>query len=98
MRGKQYLLAMNTISIDSNLYKKAEVYAKLHKISVSEAMERALTLLLGKSRQSEKEKMEESAEFKNALAYVDTLMSKGGTPVPADEDGKGAVARFKYGV
>lgn len=89
---------MNTISINSEIYKEAEVYAKLHNISVSEAFERALLLLLGEKRHSEKQIIEESAEFKEALAYVDTLMSKGGEAVPADEDGKGAVARFKYGV
>ena len=38
---------MNTITIDSNIYKGAEMYAKLHKISIEAAIEKGLTLLLG---------------------------------------------------
>ena len=50
-----------------------------------------------KPQSSRLKHIEDSAEFKEALAYMDTLMVKGGKPVPADEDGKGAVARIKYG-
>ena len=38
---------MNTITIDSNIYKGAEMYAKLHKISIAAVIEKGLTLLLG---------------------------------------------------
>lgn len=37
-------------------------------------------------------------DLEKAMALMDTMMVKGGTPVPADEDGKGAIARVKYGV
>ena len=35
---------MNTIAIDSNIYKGAESYAKLHNISVTAAIEKAISL------------------------------------------------------
>ena len=35
---------MNTIAIDSNIYKGAESYAKLHNISVTAAIEKAVSL------------------------------------------------------
>lgn len=37
---------MNTIAIDSNIYKGAESYAKLHNISVTAAIEKAISLFL----------------------------------------------------
>lgn len=87
---------MNTISINSDIYKKAEVYAKLHNISVSEAMERALTLLLGKMRHAKGKSIKETDAFKKGLAYVKTLPPKGGRPVPANENGLDALIEMKY--
>ena len=48
-----------------------------------------------KLKSSRLKHIEDSIEFKKGLAYMDTLMVKEGKPVPADEDGKGAVARIK---
>lgn len=39
---------MNTIAIESNIYKGAESYAKLHNISVTAAIEKAISLFLQK--------------------------------------------------
>lgn len=39
---------MNTIAIDSNIYKGAESYPKLHNISVAAAIEKAIPLFLQK--------------------------------------------------
>ena len=76
---------MNTITIDSNIYKSAELYAKLHKISVEDVIEKGLTLLLGKLT-PKKEVADESAEFEKAMAIMDTMMIQGGEPVPSDVD------------
>lgn len=42
------------------------------------------------------QKITETTEFKEALAYVETMVSKGGKPVPADEDGLDALVEMKY--
>ena len=75
---------MNTIVIDSNIYKGAESYAKLHNISVTAAIEKAISLFLQKVQP--KQKLLETAEFNDALSYVKTLKAKGGKPIPADEN------------
>ena len=59
---------MNTIAIDSNIYKGAESYAKLHNISVTAAIEKAISLFLQKVQP--KQKLLETAEFNDALSYV----------------------------
>ena len=56
---------MNTISIDSNIYKGAELYAKLHNISVEAVIEKGLTLLL-ENLTSKKKVADENAEFQKA--------------------------------
>lgn len=86
---------MNTISIDSNIYKGAELYAKLHKISVEAVIEKGLTLLLG-NLTSNKKVADENAEFQKALAYVESLTAKGGKPVPADLDPMAVFVEEKY--
>lgn len=42
------------------------------------------------------QKITETTEFKEALAYVETMVSKGGKPVPADENGLDALVEMKY--
>lgn len=42
------------------------------------------------------QKITETTEFKEALAYVETMVSKGGNPVPADENGLDALVEMKY--
>ena len=85
---------MNTISIDSNIYKGAENYAKLHNISVTAAIEKAISLFLQKVQP--KQKLLETAEFNDALSYVKTLKAKGGKPIPADENSLDALVDKKY--
>ena len=41
-------------------------------------------------------KFTETTEFKEALAYVQTMVSKGGKPVPPDENGLDALVEMKY--
>ena len=62
---------MNTIAIDSNIYKGAESYAKLHNISVTAAIEKAISLFLQKVQP--KQKLLETAEFNDALSYVTAM-------------------------
>ena len=85
---------MNTVSIDSNIYKSAESYAKMHNISVTAAIEKAISLFLQKVQP--KQKLLESSEFKDALSYVKTLKAKGGKPIPAEENGLDALVSKKY--
>lgn len=85
---------MNTVSIDSNIYKSAESYAKMHNISVTAAIEKAISLFLQKVQP--KQKLLETSEFKDALSYVKTLKAKGGKPIPAEENGLDALVSKKY--
>ena len=85
---------MNTIAIDSNIYKGAESYAKLHNISVTAAIEKAISMFLQKVQP--KQKLLETAEFNDALSYVKTLKAKGGKPIPADENSLDALVDKKY--
>ena len=59
--GKKGETIMNTIAIDSDIYKGAESYAKLHNISVTAAIEKAISLFL--QRVQPKQKLLETAEF-----------------------------------
>lgn len=43
---------MNTISIDSNVYKVAEIYARLHNTNVKDFIENAIIAAVGKSTQT----------------------------------------------
>lgn len=85
---------MNTVAINSNIYKGAEQYAHLHNISVTATVEKALLLFLQKAQP--KQQLTKTTEFKEALAYVKTLKAKGGKPVPADENGLDALVEKKY--
>ncbi len=85
---------MNTIAINSKTYQGAEQYARLHNVSVSDVVEKAVVLLL--QNVQPKQKFTETTEFKEALAYVKTLKAKGGNPIPADENGLEALVEKKY--
>ena len=77
-------IIMKTVAIDSNIYKGAESYAKLHNISVTAAIEKAISMFLQKVQP--KQRLLETDEFRDALSYVKTLKAKGGKPIPADEN------------
>ena len=87
---------MNTITIDGNTYRDAVTYAKEHNISVEAVFEKGLALLLGKLRASKE--ITHKKDMEHAMAVMETMMVKGGRPVSADEDGKGALVRIKYGL
>ena len=75
---------MNTISIDSDIYHGAEMYAKLHNISVRDVIEKSITMLVGKF-QLDKSKTH-GKQLEQAMALMDTMMVKGGKAVPADSE------------
>ena len=85
---------MDTIAINSNIYKGAESYAKMHNMSVTAAIEKAILLFLQKVQP--KQKPMETAEFKDALSYVKTLKATGGRPIHADENSLEALVDTKY--
>lgn len=86
---KKKNMHMNTITIDSNIYKEAEMYAKMHNISVVDAIEKGILLLI-ENLQPVKS-IENTKKFQDALTYVRTLKAKGGKPVPANENSIGAL-------
>ena len=92
--GKKGDIIMNTIVIDSNIYKGAESYAKLHNISVTAAIEKAISMFLQKVQP--KQRLLETEEFRDALSYVKTLKAKGGKPIPTDENNLDALVDKKY--
>ena len=85
---------MNTVAINSNVYRGAEQYANLHNISVADAVEKAILLFLQKVQP--KQKLMETTEFKEALAYVKSIVPSEGKTVPADENGLDALVEQKY--
>ena len=85
---------MNTVAINSNIYRDAEEYAHLHNISVADAVEKAILLFLKKMKPQQQ--LTETTEFKDALAYVKSIVPTGGKSVPADENGLDVLADQKY--
>ena len=84
---------MNTVAINSNVYRSAEQYANLHNISVADAVEKAILLFLQKVQP--KQKLMETTEFKEALAYVKSIVPSEEKPVPADGNGLDALVEQK---
>lgn len=70
------------------------MYAKMHNISVGDAIEKGILLLIENPRPEQN--FESTNNFQDALAYVRTLKAKGGTPVPDNENSIEALAEKKY--
>ena len=85
---------MNTVAINSNVYRGAEQYAHLHNISVADAVEKAILLFLQKVQP--KQKLTETTEFKDALAYVKSIVPTEEKSVPADVNGLDVLVEQKY--
>ena len=85
---------MNTITIDSKIYQGAEMYAKLHNISVRDAIEKGISLLVNDLQA--KNKKSKNIKLEQAMALMDSMMIQRGKPVPADADGMDALAEMKY--
>ena len=96
---------MNTITIDDpRVYMGGELYAKANHSSLKELVNEYVAKLAAdfySSKEQAKDEVPfiESEEFKRAMAFMDSFVMKDlSSEVPADEDGKGALARVKYGV
>lgn len=90
---------MNTISIDSDMYKGAAEYARRYNISIKEVVEHDIQLVIGtinanvtKRERSKTDKL----GIDEAMEFVKTLSASGGSPVPADENGMDALIEEKY--
>lgn len=81
---------MNTITIDDNIYRGAELYAKLHNISITKLVEKAiLNIVSQKEKPFELKKEEElSPEIRSLIGVVKS---------PSQiEDLNGQNARMEY--
>lgn len=85
---------MNTVTINNKTYQGVELYARLHNVSVSDVVEKAVLLLLEKL--PVKQTLTETIEFREALAFVKAKAAKGGDAVPVDEDGLESLVETKY--
>lgn len=91
---------MNTIAVSPQLTSKLPYWHELEKLSKDDKITLIAMLSLSIANtefvpQKEEPKVK---KLEQAMALLDTMMVKGGQPVPADEDGKGAMARIKYEV
>ena len=87
---------MNTISIDTNIYRDAEIYAQMHNISITELVEEALLKFVGKRENFRLKKEEELSPAVKSLIGI-------ANPSGKDEDINGRDARMellseKYGL
>lgn len=79
------------MTIDNNVYRKAELYARMHNISVERLIEQTIMKLvdLEPTAPQPDKSFKDSDEFKNAMAYMETLVADDLTsPVDSDEDGR----------
>ena len=81
---------MNTIVIDTNIYKGAEVYAKMHNISIKELVEKAILNVVGQRNSSFKLKKgnELSPEIRSLIGIAQ--------PSKNNNDINGREARNEY--
>ena len=96
---------MNTITIDDpRVFMGGELFAKANHSRLKELVNKYVASLAAnfyssKEHAKEKEPLMESEEFKKAMAFMDSFVIEDlSSEVPVDEDGKGALARIKYGV
>ena len=79
---------MNTISIDTNIYRGAEHYARMHNISITELAEKAILKFVGKKTFRLKSEDELSAAVQSLIGIA--------KPSNQDEDVNGRDARMEY--
>mgnify|MGYP000465312784 CR=1 FL=1 len=94
---------MNTITIDDpRVFMGGELFAKANHSSLKELVNKYVASLAAnfyssKEHAKEKEPLMESEEFKKAMAFMDSFVIDDlAYEIPADEDGRGAIARVKY--
>jgi hypothetical protein len=65
---------MNTIAIDSNIYHGAEMYAKIHNLSINAVIEQGLLLLFDKIQP--KQHVEGETQVSSSKSWVDAFAGK----------------------
>ena len=89
---------MNTITIDSTLYKEAELFAARKNMTVTAFFEYAIRKIM-KAMPSDTpvKTYRNTLEFQQALEYMDSFVADDlAKPVPADEKGIDALMEEKY--
>ena len=76
---------MNTISIDTNIYRGAEIYAQMHNISITELAEKALLKVVGKK---ENFRLKKEEELSPAVRSLIGIAKPSGTQKCRNEQGK----------
>ena len=92
---------MNTIAINSNFTHKMPYWSELENLSKDEKITLIAMLSLSMANAEQpapQKKAPKVLNLEQAMSLLDTMMVKGGKPVPAEEDGKEALAQIKYGV
>lgn len=90
---------MNTIIIDSEMYKLAAEYAERYNMSIKEVVEHGIQLVIGKISPNAAKRKKAKADrlsMEKAMDFVKTLSASGGSSVPADENGIEALIEEKY--
>lgn len=61
-------------------------------MNINQVVEAGLKLLLSpiRTKQDKSQSVWDTDEYKNAMAYLDTLANKSGKPIPDNEDGREA--------
>ena len=89
-----YQIAIN----DPMIYQAGEIFARENHSTLDELVNKYVASLAAKilSRKEKKVVVTETEEFKNAMRFLDSFVADDlATPVPTDEDGKGALAHIK---
>lgn len=92
---------MNANAISPSLLNRLPYWSELEKLSKDDKIKliAMLSLSIADSDRTMPSKEEsKTLKLEQAMDLLDTMMVKGGMPVPADEDGKGSLAQIKYGV
>lgn len=92
---------MKTIATSQNFASKLPYWDELEKLSKEDKITLIAMLSLSMTdtkKLAPKKEQPKGMTLDQAMALLDTMMVKGGKPVPVNEDGKGALARIKYGV
>lgn len=79
------------MTIDNNVYRQAELYARMHNISVERLVEQTIMKMISLEPNAPQpaKSFKDTEEFKNAMAYMETLVADDLTsPVASDEDGR----------
>ena len=94
---------MNSITIDDPyVFVGGELFAKANHSTLKELVNKYVATLAANFYSSKgagktEEHLIESEEFKKAMAFMDSFVIDDlAYEIPADEDGRGAIARVKY--